>query len=257
MKRLFVLTLLFLTACTPAVAISVPTPTSTSIPTNSPAPTRTPIPTQLPTATQLIEESHDPPITPTESGEEVNPPELTPTPVAALSGSGDDVVEVDLPDDFVGVIHVIGNEIGEGFMVRNFDTNGELIGILVDTSDPYDGIRPLDFLNTEDTGSLEITGVGEWEVEIIEIFDAPFLDMPGNLTQSGDYVLVLGGGLPDSALVKKEEAIGNFRILGYGRSIEVLVDSTGSLDGVFSINPDIVVLEIQAQGEWTLDVLPR
>ena len=115
----------------------------------------------------------------------------------------------------------------------------------------------MDFLNTEDTGSLEITGVGDWEVEIIEIFDAPFLEMPGNLTQSGDYVLVLGGGLPDSALVKKEEAIGNFRILGYGRSIEVLVDSTESLDGVFSINPDIVVLEIQAQGEWTLDVLPR
>ena len=77
------------------------------------------------------------------------------------------------------------------------------------------------------------------------------------LTQSGDYVLVLGGGIPDLALVKKEMAIGNFRILGYGRSIEVLVDSTESLDGVFSINPDIVVLEIQAQGEWTLNVLPR
>jgi hypothetical protein len=207
--------------------------------------------------TQIEEEIDPPTVTPTVLVENTSVPELTPTPVAAITGSDNEVVEMDLPSDFVGVIHVMGNEAGDEFLVRNFDRKGELIGILVSTNEYYDGIRPLDFLNTEDTGSLEITAVGDWRIEIFDIFDAPFLDMPGNLSQSGDYVLVLGGGLPESALVKKEEAIGNFRILGYGRSIDVLVDTNEPVEGVFSINPDIVVLEIQARGEWTLDVTPR
>lgn len=258
MKHLYVLILLFITACSPVVTPSLQTSSPDSLPTKLPEQSNTPIPTisSVPTSA-ADQEIKGFTLTPTVSGEESNASDLTPNPIVVLSGIGDDIVELDLPEDFVGVIHVIGNEIGGEFTIRNFDLDGELIGLLVQTDEPYDGIRPLDFLNTEDTGSLEIQGEGDWVIEIIDIFEAPFLDMPGNLTQSGDYVLVLGGGVPNSALVKKDEAIGNFRILGYGRSIEVLVDTTEPVEGVISINPDIVVLEIQAQGEWSLEVMPR
>ena len=59
------------------------------------------------------------------------------------------------------VIHVVGNEAGEEFKIQNFDTSGEFIGILVNTSEFYDGIRPMDLLTFQDKASLEITAEGE------------------------------------------------------------------------------------------------
>ena len=174
-----------------------------------------------------------------------------------FSGEGNARFAVDLPGDFVGVIHVTGNAAGEEFWVKNYDKDGELIGLLVNTNETYDGIRPLDFLNTENTGEIEINAIGEWEVEITDIFEAPFLAMPGGFTQSGDYVVVLGGGLPYSAYIKKDEAKGSFRILGYGNSIEVLFDTTEPVEGIIPIGADIVALEIQAQGGGTIDENPR
>ena len=81
--------------------------------------------------------------------------------------------------------------------------------------------------------------------------------MPGGFTQSGDYVVVLGGGAPNSAYIRKDEAMGTFRILGYGNSMQVLFDTTEPVEGIIPISADIVALEIQAKGEWTIDVTPR
>jgi hypothetical protein len=167
------------------------------------------------------------------------------------------VVEVELPSDFVGVIHVVGNASGEAFSVENLDQQGEKIGFLVNTTRPYDGIRPLDFLSMEDTAGFEVNAVGDWEIEVFDIFDAPFLDMPGSIEGQGDYVLILGGGLPESGLIQANEAGESFRILGYGNNIAPLVDTTEPVDGTFSISPDIVALEIQAVGGWNLFVEPQ
>jgi hypothetical protein len=132
-----------------------------------------------------------------------------------------------------------------------------LIGILVNTTEPYDGIRPLDFFTFQNTKELEVIGGGKWKINVTDIFKAPFLEMPGGFTRTGDYVVILGGGIPDTAYIKKDGAMGSFRILGYGNNIQVLFDTTEQVEGVIPISPDIVALEIQAQGEWTMDVKPR
>lgn len=81
--------------------------------------------------------------------------------------------------------------------------------------------------------------------------------MPNGFTRSGDYVVILGGGIPGTAYIKKDDAMGSFRILGYGNNIHILFDTTEPVEGVIPISPDIVALEIQAKGEWTMDVTPR
>ena len=51
--------------------------------------------------------------------------------------------------------------------------------------------------------------------------------------------------------------MGTFRILGYGNSMQILFDTTEPVEGIIPISADIVALEIQAKGEWTIDVTPR
>ena len=247
MKRLFLFTIFFLAACSPSVIPVSPTPTSTPEPTNTASPTTTPLPTAITSPT-------DTPVPPTAT---LPAQQSVPSYENEFFGEGNSRFEVDFPDDFVGVIHVIGNSQGGEFTVKNHDQDGELIGILVNSTEPYDGIRPLDFVNFQNTKEIEVNAEGSWEIKITDIFNAPFLNMPGGFTQSGDYVVVLGGGAPNSAYIRKDEAMGTFRILGYGNSMQVLFDTTEPVEGIIPISADIVALEIQAKGEWTIDVTPR
>ena len=184
-------------------------------------------------------------------------PTETPVPTLetiVLSGSGDSVVDVDKPD-MPAIVHIRGNAEGRYFGVRSLDASNESIELLVNTTDPYDGLRPLDFSVGEHTSRFEVSAVGAWTIEILPLASAPRLEVPGRYEGSGDSVVVLTGRTPDLAAIVGNASGRYFGVFGHGGPYrDLLVNTTDPYDGTVLFDSDTAVLEIQAIGQWTITV---
>ena len=224
-------------------------PTYTSYPTYTPypsptlLPTDTPLPTEQPTETPL-------PVTPT----------AVPEPVI-YKGSGDSVIDLDMTIGRIGILHVVGNSASRYFGVSGFDKDGNRTGAIVNTTDPYDGYRPLNFTDQETTIRLEITASGEWEVTHFPFVTTYLhqLAVPGTITGKGDDVLFLTGSKPDILHVAGNSGSNYFGLIGYTVEAkrESLVNTTDSYDGNVIAPSGLMLLEIIAVGDWTIEVTAK
>jgi hypothetical protein len=214
---------------------ALPTLTPTFVPTNTPEPSITPKPsnTPKPTNTSL-------------------PPTPIPEPVV-LTGTGDSVVDFDNPFE-TSIVHIIGNASSRFFAVQSYGSDGNSIDLLVNTTDPYDGNRPLDFRNGEHTTRFEISSSDEWKIEVLPITSARILTVPGIVEGKGDEVIFLTGATPDLAKIKGNAEGRFFAVASYGKSSDLLVNTTDPYNGTVIVSGDTVVLEIQANGNWSIEI---
>ena len=217
-------------------AEETPEATDTSVPTDTPAPTDTPTPTNTPRPTST------PTITPS--------PTVTPTPIV-ITGNGDSLVDIEKGDE-PAVVHIIGNSSSRHFSVVNYDAGGDQIDLLVNTTDPYEGIRPLDFRTDEHTAGFEVTAVGEWTIEVLTLSSIKRLSVPGTIEGIGDDVVALIGGTPDRATISGNTASRHFGVFGYGSGIDLLVNTTDPYEGTVRLDSDTLIIEVQAVGEWSV-----
>jgi hypothetical protein len=222
----------------PANDTSVPI-TQTSIPSDTPLP--------LPTNTRIPTNTPRPPNTP----KPTNTKTPTPAPVV-LIGSGDSVVDTNWSGPGLLYITYTG---GGNFAVWNYSANGERISLLVNTIGSYSGTVPLDFGSDEVTTRLEITASGNWEIQIVSILMMRIEHIPGTFTGSGDDVVYLAGGAPDLMVVDASTANGNFAIWSYGDSgRDLLVNEIAPYTGTVIVPRDDFILEITAEGSWSIEV---
>lgn len=207
-------------------------PTNTPKPSNTPKPTNTPQPTNTPL-----------------------PPTSTPSPII-LTGNGDSIVDFENPFN-LAIVHITGNASSRHFAVKNYDGNGNYLDLLVNTTDPYDGIRPLDFGNNEHTTRFEVKAVGEWKIEILPLTSARVLNVPGSIEGKGDEVLILRGGKPDLAKIKGNASSRHFAIKAYGNYADLLVNTTDPYEGTVIVRSDTVVIEIKAEGNWSIEITSK
>lgn len=207
-------------------------PTDTPVPTDRPAPTDTPAPTETPL-----------------------PPTTTPEPII-FTGTGDSIVDFVNPFQ-LAIVHITGNGQSHHFAVKNYNSNGETIDLLVNTTDPYDGIRPLDFRNDEHTARFEVNATGEWKIEVLPISSARVMAVPGIIEGQGDEVILLKGAKPDLAKIKGNSESRHFAVHAYGNFSDLLVNTTDPYDGTVIVNEDVVVLEITATGIWSIELTAR
>jgi len=116
------------------------------------------------------EESEEEPI------EEAEP---EPEPII-LNGSGDSIVDIDKPD-IPMIVHITGNAASRHFAVKNYDSTGEGIDLIVNTTEPYDGIRPIDFKDGEWTSRFEVSATGNWTIEVLPLSSLRILFVPGSI----------------------------------------------------------------------------
>lgn len=187
------------------------------------------------------------------------PSTATPTPLPQpihLSGSNDSIVDI---DKWVGpaIIHIVANSESRHFAIMPHDENG-MLDVLVNTTDPYDGIRPLDFDENEHTTRFEINATGNWDIEIKPLVTAPHFSIPGLYQDSGDKVIILDGGTPDVARINGNAGGRHFAVLAYGaRYGDVLVNTTDPYDGDVIVDVEMLILEIVATGPWSIDMSTR
>lgn len=182
----------------------------------------------------------------------INSAEPAPEPIE-LTGTGPSVVDIE-KGNYPAIAVIEGNETGGFFAITSLDANGKMLNLLVNTTEPYSGIRPLDIAQNELTARLEIETEGEWSINILPVTEANTLPVPGVYEGEGDNVLILDG-VADTATISGNSAGSSFVVLGYSStSFDLLANTTEPYEGEVIVNPDTIVLEIEAVGPWSISV---
>jgi hypothetical protein len=212
-------------------------PTATRQPTLTAALTKTPKPTDIPKPTSTPKPTYT-----------LTPP---PEPVI-LTGSGDSVVDVDW--DGIGLVHVIYTG-PSNFAIINYDANNERIDLLVNTIGNYEGTLPFDFLEDEDTARFEVTASGNWEIQILPVNQIRRVDIPGTFTGTGDDVVAfMGLEDPDLLVIDASKADSNFVVFSYNGGKDLLVNEIAPYTGTVIVSREAVILQIIAEGDWSIEV---
>lgn len=191
-----------------------------------------------------------------------NIPSVTPSPVpdtVILTGTGDSVIDFVNPFS-ISIVHITGNSIRNHFAVINYDANGEYLDLLVNTTDPYDGIRPMDFHHSEHTSRFEITSSGDWRIEVQPLTNARNLNLSGSIEGNGDDVIILSGPNPDLARISGNTESHHFSVTSYdsyGNYSDLLVNTTDPYDGTVILEKNVRILVINSDGFWRIEITSR
>ena len=194
------------------------------------------------------------------------PPTNTPVPPTAtlvpqlesitLTGSGDTIVNVDKPD-LPAIARISTTQSGGNFAVISYDSSGNRIALLVNEIGSYSGIRPIDFLADEHTSRFEVKADGSWRIEILPLSSARSLSVPGKVSGTGADVILLHGSTPDVAQMS-HSGDSNFVVIAHCASgRDLLVNEIGSYSGSVIVRGDAMILEIMADGDWSVDISSR
>ncbi|MBI2839232.1 MAG: IPT/TIG domain-containing protein [Acidobacteria bacterium] len=171
------------------------------------------------------------------------------------SGSGDFVIDSSRPAT-PALVRITGNAGSDYFGVVSYTSSGGYIDLLANTTDPYDGIRPLDFEGTH-AGRFEITATGAWAIEILPVSAAHSIVVPGAYAGSGDDVVALSGGTPNTANISGNAADRYFGVISYSRTgnwLDLLVNTTSPYSGTVIVPSTTGCLDVQAVGPWSINV---
>jgi ATP-binding cassette, subfamily B, bacterial len=161
-----------------------------------------------------------------------------------VAGSGDAVVRLNQEAPRPAVAHIVGNSASRYFGVRT-----ETGHILVNTTDPYDGVRLLD--DAEST-FLHVRAKGPWLIEVLALTDVPSFDT--SCSGNGDAVVrYTGTGTAAEITGNTEGAYFGVRSITAQGAVS-LVNTTRLYSNTCPISAGLQLFEIEAVGFWTITV---
>jgi hypothetical protein len=169
-----------------------------------------------------------------------------------LRGHGDGVVTLRKKKDAgPSAVAIAGNAAARFFGVRALGSDSDLLNTL----DPYEGVRALDWDGRESTG-FEVRATGDWTIQVIPEAAIPTFDT--SYEGSGDTVLRFTG------VGSRAEITGNadgryfsVRQLGDGKDAAArmrLVNTTEAYSGTVDIDSESRLFAIEAVGPWTITI---
>lgn len=165
-----------------------------------------------------------------------------------VEGSGDDVINFAVPDGDPAVLEFSYSS-GSNFSVWSYTAGGERLDLLVNEVGAYRGARPVNLLAGEIVGELEITASGPWTIRVRQLLDSPTLS--SSLQGSGSEVVVYTATA--SRLQVTHQGSSNFAVWAWSASgRDLLVNEIGAYQGTVRIDPSTVIIEIEADGSWSL-----
>lgn len=211
----------------PAAATSTPSPSGDSATTSSPS---APAPTSGPVAA-------DPP--------------AAKTVVRTYTGNGNKVLKIKKPGAAVDPVLVTAIYDGSGnFNVFGLDSSGKMGDILVNVVGKYKGTNLLDRQGAQ-TRRLKIQASGPWTIKIKQTSAARHVSTRAKAP--GDDVLLYTGAKGLATFDFKGTL--NFNVQ-YADSSGVLVDEIGRFSGQVPIKAGPVLIEVTADGKWSMQVQP-
>lgn len=171
-------------------------------------------------------------------------------PVTA-SGTGDDVIDLVIPGDALGTMRVT-HQGSSNFQVFTYDSNGNKIDTVVNEIGNFEGTFPLNFEDPP-VAEVEIIADGPWAVEAHPLSAATRADPSGRSVGRGPAVVLISH-LDGSKMKLTHDGESNWVVMAWGESRSLLVNEIGSYEGTVRLPQDALVITIEADGNWTLEV---
>ncbi len=191
-----------------------------------------------------------------EPGEEAGPVPKEEIESIIFNGSGDSIIDIN-KSDLPMVVHITGNSSSGYFGVTSYDKEGEYLDLLVNTTEPYDGIRPLDFSPDEWTARFEIVTADAWTIEILPLFSIKVFTIPGKIEGKDDEVLKLSGGIPDLAIISGNDSGSYFGIFTHNDFKDLIVNETEPYEGTVLLDSEAIFIEVIAVGDWSIEITTK
>lgn len=185
---------------------------------------------------------------------EPEPPRVI-APDVTISGRGNKTVKVRLEPD-AAYVATITHDGDSNFMVEALDTSGRPFGLIVNAIGAYSGDRTVGVLEREVPTAIRVRADGAWKIVLRDLTKAP--------TFTGEA----SGRKPAVFLVSDAERLGgritttfsgraNFMVRGFGEDdrMGLFVNEIGRYRGTAPLPPDTRVIEVEAQGGWTLQAV--
>jgi hypothetical protein len=178
------------------------------------------------------------------------PTALPMVPTIHLVGTGDKIAKISIPSGEARIA-VAKHDGQANFIVSPLDPHGGNTGGLINTIGAYTGTTLLSA--DSGIGALQIQADGHWTIDIRDIRTAAGWSPSAPTKGRGDQVLLLKSPLSDLASFKITH-IGesNFIVTAWGDTNEGLVNEIGKYTGSVLVPASTVLLEIQADGAWTI-----
>jgi hypothetical protein len=164
-----------------------------------------------------------------------------------LTGSTDAVVKFAKDAPGPAVVYITGNAASRYFGVRTLGTEN----YLVNTLEPYEGVRSLDWDGGESTG-FEVRATGPWRIEVLPLSVIPTF----NTSVKGDGDMVVrytGGGSLAEIAGNNDGRYFDVRASG-AHGTNCLVSTSQPYAGSCQISGGPQFFEVQAVGTWTITV---
>jgi hypothetical protein len=170
-----------------------------------------------------------------------------------VSGSGNDLISFRIPGDAPAILDITYNG-ASNFVVWSLDGSFDLIDLLVNEIGSYSGRRMVHggwFFVPDRVRHLEIDSSGPWTITAQPLSAASTFRT--STSGTGDNILLYKGSA--ATITSTHDGSSNFVIWGYrsdGRINELIVNEIGSYSGTDLAGSGTSILDIQADGNWTL-----
>ncbi len=177
-------------------------------------------------------------------------PAVQPPSDQSFTGKGDKVIKLAPLDEKFVYIAVITHKGTSNFVVTSLGASGERIDLVVNEIGNYAGTRPVSL--EEHPAAFQLEANGTWSITVQVAQKAP--SWSGNASGKGDAVYIVPRGLLNglSTLKATHSGSGNFVIRAFGDRADLLVNEIGKYSGEVLIDDSTALLEIIADGSWTL-----
>lgn len=175
----------------------------------------------------------------------------TAPPPAPMEGTGPSVVDI-IKDDVPLLAYINANAGSRHCAMKSFDSAGGQIELLVNTTDPYEGLRPIDFNVGEHTARFQIECEGAWRIELRHIDTAVGIGPGETRTHRGDDVFVVRDA--DTLTITGNAESRHMGVHAYdidNGNVELLVNTVDPYQGEV-ITPAFAVIVVQAVGDWSV-----
>ncbi|WP_396667365.1 TM2 domain-containing protein [Microbacterium sp. R86528] len=166
------------------------------------------------------------------------------------SGAGDSLIS--LPAGSTGGIVIATHDGSSNFAISVLDANNDSTGeLLVNTIGSYSGTTAWGISALGEGTKLQITADGAWTLSIEQMGNAPEVQPAG----TGDAVFLYDGAA--ASLTATHDGTSNFAIIeenGDIFNLGLLVNEIGTYSGTVPLSAGPSVIEISADGNWTLAI---
>lgn len=179
--------------------------------------------------------------------EPVATPSAKPMGSKVYTGTGDDVVDIQKPDNTTAIASFECTNCTENTVLK---INGAE-GLLVNTIGAYSGSHLIDAHDGSNTSQATITANGSWKLTISDITTATQVNGQA-VNGTGDTVLHITGNTTKATLTNTGDE--NFVVNVYpenGGSADLAVNTIGAYKGTVPLSTPAYV-QIESNGNWTL-----